>query len=152
MHAPGRLVSCVLPLALFASLPLARPSGADVSATGVIVGTVVISGSAAPLAYSVVSINALQIERFSDDAGRFTLPDVPAGRVTLRTKHIGYTPVDTTIDVPAGDTVHVRIEMAKVPVQLPAVTTVAGCKAPGPPQRDAELCALRVVRSDAAEC
>jgi len=108
------------------------------AATGVIIGTVVAAGLGAPLGYAVVSIDAIGRERFTDGSGRFILLDVPAGRMTLRAKHIGYTPADSLVDVRAGDTVRVRIELAKAAVQLPAVTSVGNCAKPGAPRREVD--------------
>jgi hypothetical protein len=112
--------------ALTAALP------AQDSARGVVVGEVVIGGTTLGLEYSVIALPAQAVERFTDAQGRFVLPDVPAGRVLLRAKHLGYLPLDTTIVVTAGDTARVSLGLAHVPAQLPAVrTTATACDYPG---------------------
>src|SRR6202012_2277630 len=73
---------------------------------------------------------------FTDANGRFILPDVAPGRVVVRAKHIGYAPTDLPVTVEPGDTVRITIELAKVTVVLPAVTTVGTCTKPGPPRQD----------------
>jgi len=115
-----------------------RPPLAAAAAPGVIAGRVVVAGTQSRLSYSVVTIESLNRESFTDDSGRFMLRDVPAGRVILRAKHIGYVPVDLPVAVPEGDTVRVTIEMTKVAVQLPAVKSVGACTKPGAPRREVD--------------
>jgi len=102
---------------------------------GVIVGTVVMQGTVVPLPYSVVEVESLKRELFTDAGGRFVLADMPAGRLVIRGKHIGFAPADVPVTVAAGDTVHLRIELAKVVVQLPSVVSIGNCTTPGPPSR-----------------
>src|SRR5437016_11949923 len=70
--------------------------------TGVDVGFVSIKEGGVPLAYSVVSAPALSRERFSDERGGFGFGDVPVGALRLRIRHVGYSPVELTVNVRAG--------------------------------------------------
>jgi hypothetical protein len=97
-----------------------------------IVGRVVAVGTDVPLGYSVIGFAPDGRELFSDADGRFALRGVKAGHVRLWAKHIGHTPLDTTLDVAAGDSVTLRLELALVSIQLPAVHTLAKeCAHPG---------------------
>lgn len=90
-----------------------------------IVGRVVVLGTDVPLGYSVIGFAPNGRETFSDADGRFALRDVRAGRVRIWAKHIGQTPLDTTLDVAAGDSITLRLELPLVSIQLPAVHSLA---------------------------
>src|SRR5512143_646792 len=90
-----------------------------------IVGRVVVLGTDVPLGYSVIGFAPDGREAFSDADGRFALRDVKAGRVRIWAKHIGQTPLDTTLDVAAGDSITLRLELPLVSIQLPAIHTLA---------------------------
>lgn len=82
--------------------------------------------------YAVVRSMPGGREQFSGDDGRFVIRDVPPGTVHLTARRIGYAPADTTLEVHAGDTVRVRLEMRLITIQLPAVHTLAkACAHPG---------------------
>jgi len=90
-----------------------------------IVGRVVVLGTDVPLGYSVIGISPDTREQFTDSDGRFGLHDVRAGRVRIWAKHIGHTPLDTTLDVAPGDSITLHLELPLVSIQLPAVHTLA---------------------------
>jgi hypothetical protein len=90
-----------------------------------IVGRVVVMGTDVPLGYSVIAVKPDGREQFTDSEGRFSLRGVTAGRVRIVAKHIGHTPLDTTLDVADGDSLTLRLELALVSIQLPAVHTLA---------------------------
>jgi len=97
-----------------------------------IVGRVVVIGSDVPLGYSVIGFAPDGREMFSDADGRFAMRGVKPGRVRLWAKHIGHVPLDTALDVAAGDSITLRLELALVSIQLPAVHTLAKeCAHPG---------------------
>lgn len=94
------------------------------------VGRVVVRGAELPLWYSVVKTTS-RGERFTDEAGRFTIR-VPAGPLGLTAKHIRYAPLDTTISVHDGDTVRVVLPLSLITIQLPAVQSLSQfCAHPG---------------------
>lgn len=108
----------------------ALTSGSAFAQTGVVLGRVVVKDTDLPLGYSVVQA-ANRGERFTDEAGRFTIR-VPAGSLRLTAKHIGYAPIDTTISVHDGDTVRVGLALSLITIQLPAVQSLGQfCAHPG---------------------
>ncbi len=126
---------CLLTTSLWIA---ASAVGAQVAArdsTGSIAGTVVARESGAPLPYSVVSLATLGRERFTNERGAFTLAAIPAGRVRLLVRHIGYSPISLTVEVRAGVTDTVRVVLSRIAVQLNQVTIqgLGRCTSPGPP-------------------
>lgn len=103
--------------------------------TGIIVGFVTAKEARVPLPYSVVAIPSLGRERFTTDSGEFVLAGVPAGDVTLRVRHVGYSPIDLHVTVHADKRDTVRIALAHIAVRLAAmqVRGYPECKSPGPP-------------------
>ena len=89
-----------------------------------------------PLGYSVVSVPALSRERFSNIDGRFTLGELPAGPVQLRVRHLGYSPVDLSVVVHAGQVDTVRVALTHIAVRLSTMQVRAypECKNPGIPK------------------
>ncbi len=123
----------------------ASAAGAQVAArdsTGSIAGTVVAKGTGAALPYSVVSVPtpAGARERFTNERGAFVLAGIPAGRVRLLVRHIGYSPTSLTVEVRAGVTDTVRVELTRIAVELNRVTIegLGRCTSPGPPTATAD--------------
>lgn len=89
---------------------------------------------ASPLAYSIVSLPRLGLERLTNERGEFVLA-VPAGPVELLVRHLGYSPSKFTTTVHAGAVDSVRIGMSRLAVELGAMQVRAGrvCTKPGPP-------------------
>ena len=95
-------------------------------------GQVVVRHSEVPVSYAVVGAKPGAAERFTGSDGLFVLRDLRPGRITVSARHIGYSPLDTTFDVAAGDSIHLRLELALVSIHLPAVRALAqGCAHPG---------------------
>jgi hypothetical protein len=120
------------------------PCGA-IAQRATIVGRVTVLGTDVPLGYSVIGFAPDGREQFTDSDGRFALRGVRAGRIRLWAKHIGHTPLDTTFDVAANDSITLRLELPLVSIQLPAVHTLAKeCAHPGEssPALGAALAAL----------
>jgi hypothetical protein len=129
------MIRCGLP-SCFAVASLLLPS-AMLAQRGTIVGEVVGHISAIPIGYVVVGGKPGVPERFGGADGHFVLRDVSPGKLTLSVRHIGYAPLDTAIDVAAGDTTRVRIELSPITIQLPAVHSLAQrCAHPGGPNAD----------------
>lgn len=100
-------------------------------AQGTIAGRVFVRGTELPVGYSIVSV-AERPGQFTDANGTFTVRGVPAGRVRIVARHIGYVPLDTVVSLANGDTVRVRLELGLIPAQLPAVHSLAkACAHPG---------------------
>jgi hypothetical protein len=129
----GRALAVSSALAVFAV-----PASAQMlrrEATGSVVGTVVTQESGQPLPFSTVSVPTLSRQRFTDDNGMFSFTDLPAGPTKLRIKHLGYSPLDVTVDIRAGGVDTVRVVLTHIVVQLTpvAVRADAECIEPGVP-------------------
>lgn len=127
-------------LSLAAAATAVRAQVAAPRDSGSIAGVVVSRDAGAPLPYSVVSIPALGRERFTNDRGSFVLAGVPAGSVRLLIRHIGYAPVELSVEARAGRTDTVRIQLTKLAIELNRVTVhgLGRCVAPGPPSASAD--------------
>jgi hypothetical protein len=121
---PGLVLGTIL-LAMHAG---ARSGGAqERSARGVVLR----GDSRDPLPYSTVAVLGTSIERFTDESGQFAITGLPSGNVTLRVRHIGYTPVDVPL---TGDTV--RVELQRIAVSLAGVRVDADRRCIEPARRD----------------
>lgn len=129
---PRRLCSRVGALLLAAAGPLAAQGGGGRLLTGVVVdGT-----HEVPLAHSMVSLQPVGRQTFTDDLGRFAFPGLPPGRYRLRVAHLGFTPTELAVTIPPDTTpTRVRVPLDPVQVRLAAVrvTADAPCVAPGAP-------------------
>ena len=97
-----------------------------------VMGQVFVKGSDVAVSYTVIGAKPGIPDRFGSSDGRFILRDVPAGPLSLSVRHIGFSPLDTTIDVRAGDTLRLRLELPLITIQLPAVHSLAQrCAHPG---------------------
>lgn len=108
---------------------------------------VVATPETVPLAYAVVAVASLGIERFTNASGVVAIPIPEPGRVTLRVKRLGFTPKDTTLTVTDAASQSVVVALARVEVKLEAVTVVAWppCKRPGIPRRGGDARVRTVV-------
>jgi iron complex outermembrane receptor protein len=104
------LIACAV--SLVAHSAHGQSTGND--STGTIVGIVVTKEGGVPLGYSVVSAPALNRERFTNIEGKFALADLPAGSVQLRVRHLGYSPVDLSVVVRAGQADTVRVALTHI--------------------------------------
>ncbi|MBA3889437.1 MAG: TonB-dependent receptor [Gemmatimonadaceae bacterium] len=98
----------------------------DVSAQGVgaIRGVVVDAASGAPVPAALVRLAERHRAEPTHDDGAFVLRNVPAGSYALTVQRLGYSPQTRTVEVIAGDTVAVRIELQQAAVRLgPQVVT-----------------------------
>jgi TonB-linked SusC/RagA family outer membrane protein len=122
-RAPGSAVLALL-LAAVAMLGLAPPA-ALAQQPGSVAGQVVAEQSLRPLGGAQVTVEGTQRGTIADANGRFVIPGLPAGQVTLRVTMIGYRPVTRSVQV--GDT-NVQIGLAESAVALDEVlvTGVAG--------------------------
>ena len=99
-------------------------------------GAVVARANQAPLAHSMVSLQPVGRQTFTDDMGRFAFQGVPPGNYRLRATHLGFAPVELSVAIPRDTApTRVRVELAEVQVTLATVkvTADAPCVAPGAP-------------------
>ena len=78
-----------------------------------------------PLGDVTLSIVGSEIELVTGPNGRFLVLGLPAGRLTLLARHVGYEPTTLALDVVAGDTMRVAIELEKIGTALDAVKVIA---------------------------
>jgi len=86
--------------------------------TGTVRGVVLDGVSGRPLASAQVHIVGTGIGLLGNSAGRFELPNVPAGDQIVRVTLIGYGEVDRTVAVEAGRTVTLEIRMTSTAISL----------------------------------
>jgi TonB-linked SusC/RagA family outer membrane protein len=109
-----------------AALTITVPVSVQAQAgTSTITGTVLATGSEAPIASAQIAAQGTGRLTLSDANGRFRLTGLPSGDVTLEIRRVGFRPI--TQRVTAG-TDNVRILLAEAPIELNAlvVTGQAG--------------------------
>lgn len=89
-------------------------------------GQVVLRDSSEPLGYTTIAVLSQGRQLLSGANGRFLIA-VPAGEVRLRFKRIGFAPRDTTLRLASGDTAQLRIDMARLVIQLPEMLVSGRC-------------------------
>lgn len=93
---------------------------------GRIVGSVVSAEDGSPLVGATILIQGMVLGTTTDARGNFTLKDVPAGKHLLVISMVGYRRAVESIRVPAGEEVHVRIQLQSTPVEeAPIVVTAS---------------------------
>lgn len=115
-----RFAACLLVTLTLPADAMPQESGAPPQ--GAIEG-VVLAGDASEsvLPDVAVEIPDLGVRTSSDEAGRFRLDDVPAGRHTLRFSLIGRAVLQRDAEVVAGRTTRLEISLAAAPVDLSPV-------------------------------
>jgi TonB-dependent receptor len=103
------------------SLGLALPAMAQ----GVISGQVLSDGNGLALTAVIVRIEALNRTVQTNQAGRFVLTQVPAGRHTLSTRYLGYAPTSLAVEVVDRATASTVIRLRTAPTTLGQVSVVA---------------------------
>ena len=79
--------------------------------TGAITVTVVDDMSGQALEAALIQIPALELGGYSDDRGRLTLSDVPAGELEVSVELIGFSRGSATVAVQAGQTTAVELRL-----------------------------------------
>ena len=98
----------------------ARAQGA-----GTLRGVVVDSATRAPVAGADVSVPALRQLTRTDEQGKFTLDELPAGQIELAVRRVGYEPQRETIIATGGARDSVLIVLVAQPVALSGVAVSA---------------------------
>jgi hypothetical protein len=113
MFAQHRYLLFFLVLAL---LPWVLPVTATAQSTGTIAGQIVDS-SGEPLPGANVVVRNTQTGGAANQNGRYRLPHVPAGEYTVTASFVGYSTVDTTVTVSAGETVTQNFQLRSMTMQ-----------------------------------
>jgi TonB-dependent SusC/RagA subfamily outer membrane receptor len=100
---------------------VAFATSAAAQATGTIEGKVTESGSGRPLSGAQVFIGGTTIGGVTNDRGEYRITSAPARQVDLRVRLIGYSPINKTVVVTAGQTVTQNIEVGVSALQLEQV-------------------------------
>jgi hypothetical protein len=106
-----------------------------------LIGDVVGKDGGVPLAHAMVTVLGAERQTFTSDRGVFAFASLDPGKYRIRVVHIGYTPVDVNVVVPADSAPpRLRIELARLSVQLATVRVVAKgvCTTPGRPNPDVD--------------
>lgn len=90
--------------------------------TGALVG-VVRDTARAPIAAATVMV--AQAATISDSAGHFSLLGLPAGKVTVKVRRLGYGPASMVLELAAGGRDSMVVTLIALPVELPGLTTSA---------------------------
>lgn len=110
-------------LTLAAGLALAAPP-ASAQQTVQVRGTVTDASSGALIGGAQVFIVGTGVGSLTDEGGTYSLSSVPAGTTTIRVEHIGYTAVDRTLTLTAGQTAVVDLQMAPTALGLDEIVVV----------------------------
>ena len=118
-------------LLLIAALLLQAPSSPQGQGPrGSITGTVIVSGTSAPIADADIAVLTPDgiLETTTDANGRFALANVPAGRQTVVVRADGFFVASTTPNTPfvVRAEVPVTVTTGTAPVAIPNVTMVQG--------------------------
>ncbi|HKW09338.1 MAG TPA: TonB-dependent receptor [Gemmatimonadaceae bacterium] len=105
---------------LAAFVALASP----LAAQGTVRGSVVDSASQRGIPGVTVIVSGSSSGTVTDDAGRFTLRNVPTGSTPIRAQRIGYALQEKTVSVGAGDTASVSFALRAIAVQLSEVVSI----------------------------
>jgi len=120
IRQPARNSLALLFLVLFGA------ASAAAQGTGRIIGRVVDAEQGAPVAGAQLEVMDTAIRAISALDGRYTLPGVPAGRVSIRVRMIGFGPkVVTGVVVADGKTVSQDVAMVAEAVQLAEISVSA---------------------------
>jgi hypothetical protein len=115
-----RTSSCAGTLALIAL------AGAHAQSATVI-ALAIDQSSGGPLGFTAVTVLTQGTQRLTGESGLIVLRNLPSGEVRLRFRRIGYAPKDTAFSLAANDSVRIRIEMARLAIQLPATVVNGTC-------------------------
>ncbi|HET7550883.1 MAG TPA: SusC/RagA family TonB-linked outer membrane protein [Gemmatimonadaceae bacterium] len=114
----------IVRMTFVAALVLASAAQASAQANGEVTGTVVDSATGQPLNGAQVLIRGTKLGTAANDAGRFTISNVPAGQAVVRVQRIGYAPGERTITMTPGGQVTVNFSLQAQAVVLKEVVAV----------------------------
>jgi TonB-linked SusC/RagA family outer membrane protein len=119
VETAGRARTLLLAAAMVAA------SAASALAQGSVSGRVTSKDGDAPLGDARVTVLGSSISAHTNAEGRFRLPAVPAGQVTLRVNRLGYMEAKQVVTVTNGADATVNFSLTTAVQQLPDVVTTA---------------------------
>lgn len=128
---------------------VAAAGGLNAQQTGVVTGQVVNGRTLQPMAVVQVDIPDLQIGGLTQANGRFLLLNVPAGAYSLRVNRLGFRSITVQIQVTAGGTTEIAIDLTEEALALDAIV-VTGNGRRHAPACDRELGGER--KRDGIDC
>ncbi|MEM9666933.1 MAG: carboxypeptidase-like regulatory domain-containing protein, partial [Bacteroidota bacterium] len=93
-------------------LTLLLPTAASAQSTGTVEGRVSDAGTGDPLPGATIQIVGTAQGSATDLEGRYRLTGVPTGAQIFRVSFVGYQSTDTTLTVPAGQTVELNVALS----------------------------------------
>lgn len=84
-------------------------------------GVVVDQTSGAPVGDVVVSIEGTGYQAITDPQGRFLFPDLTPGDYALRLQHLGYSVATGNVDIPGGQEVSLRLNLAPRAIEVAGI-------------------------------
>ncbi len=106
-------------------LALASASGARAQGSGTVAGRVVIAGTDQPLVSVQVFIAGTQRGAITDQKGRYSIPNVPAGTQTVTATFIGYAQSSQSVTITSGSTTTVDFQLKETAVELGGIVVNA---------------------------
>lgn len=100
---------------------LAFATDGSAQATGTIEGRVTEGGSGRPLAGAQVFVAGTTVGSVTNDRGEYRITGAPARQVEIRVRLIGYSPINKSVVVTAGQTATLNIEVGVSALQLEQV-------------------------------
>ena len=118
-----------------------RIAGAQ-APTSRLIGDVVSTDGGIPLAHAMITVLGLERQTFTSDGGVFVFAGLEPGKYRIRAVHIGYSPAELMVEIPAGGAAppRVKLTLTHLSIQLATVKVVATsvCRTPGRPNPDVE--------------
>ena len=108
-------------LAAAVGLFAATQSASAQQATGTIEGKVTEQGSGRPMAGAQVFIAGTAVGGVTNDEGTYRIANAPARQVEVRVRLIGYSPINRSVVVTAGQTTTLNVEVTVSALQLEQV-------------------------------
>jgi hypothetical protein len=120
------VLACVADIGMVASLRAQQPTSPPAARTGRIVGRIIDASTGQGLSDAGVQIVGTTLGTSSAIEGRYTVPNVPAGTVTIQVRRLGYTPKTVTgILLDAGQILEQDITLQTATVKLQVMQTTA---------------------------
>lgn len=92
-----------------------------IAQTGTLTGQVLDNATGLVLPGASITLDGSERGALSDRTGRFLVPGVPAGNVTVRVRYLGYAEESRTVTIPSGDAVSVVFRLTPQAIELQGV-------------------------------